>query len=57
VISKDGSIFNFLKKKNPDRFGPYGIQAKYVTLIIQNVLYVLSDVWTYLPDLALVRAL
>lgn len=36
VLSKDGSILNFLRRNNPDRHGPYGVQAKCLDLFTRS---------------------
>ncbi|CAM9225302.1 unnamed protein product [Ectocarpus fasciculatus] len=36
VLSKDGSILNFLRRNSPDRHGPYGVQAKCMDLFTRS---------------------
>lgn len=36
VLYKDGSILNFLRRNNPDRHGPYGVQAKCLDLFTRS---------------------
>jgi phosphatidylinositol 3-kinase len=36
VLSKDGSILNFLRRNNPDRMGPYGVSAKCMDLFTRS---------------------